>query len=156
MPVEGREVGVIRETVRLPRRSCDAESVREYIRKCIDDESYLRIAGTVNYANTNKDTYTDVYVQSIRIGDLCMHTFPCELYADFGKEVKKKSPYKHNIIIENSNGTCGYIPTPNCLVPESNMYETNLGYGKCHVAEAGDMLVSKALELSERLWKGER
>ena len=67
--------------------------------------------------------------------------------------VKKESPYKKTIVVENCNSYCGYLPTKECFSEKSNMYEISLCYHSCHVPEAGDMITDKALELAKRINK---
>jgi len=53
-----------------------------------------------------------VRLQSYRIGDLCIHTTPCETFCEIGLELKDKSPFGTTFIIELANGYNGYLPTP--------------------------------------------
>ena len=51
------------------------------------------------------------FVQTMRIGDLGIATFPGEAFVELGLEVKKKSPFKTQFLIELANDYRGYIPT---------------------------------------------
>ncbi len=53
-----------------------------------------------------------VRLQSVRIGDLCVLTTPCETFVEIGLELKKLSPFGTTFIIELANGYNGYLPTP--------------------------------------------
>ena len=53
-----------------------------------------------------------VRLQSIRIGDLCINTTPCETFVEIGLELKAASPFGTTFIIELANGYNGYLPTP--------------------------------------------
>ena len=53
-----------------------------------------------------------VRLQSIRIGDLCINTTPCETFVEIGLELKKASPFGTSFTIELANGYNGYLPTP--------------------------------------------
>ena len=53
-----------------------------------------------------------VKLQAIRIGDLGIAAIPCEVFAEIGLEIKKKSPLKPTFTIELANGYNGYLPTP--------------------------------------------
>lgn len=46
-----------------------------------------------------------------RIGDLALAFNPCELYCQFGLDIKKRSPAKATMISELTNGGSGYCPT---------------------------------------------
>ena len=104
------------------------------------------------YVSRPEPEYTDLAVQCIKIGDTLIACLPGEIYVAYGKEIKEKSPYKHTFVIENCNTYCGYIPTKNAFDPDkNNLYETSLCYHSCHVPEAGEMLVNKALELADEI-----
>lgn len=53
-----------------------------------------------------------VRLQTIRIGDLCINTTPCETFVEIGLELKQLSPFGTTFIIELANGYNGYLPTP--------------------------------------------
>lgn len=53
-----------------------------------------------------------VRLQSIRIGDLCINTTPCETFVEIGLELKEASPFETTFLIELANGYNGYLPTP--------------------------------------------
>ena len=64
-------------------------------------------------------------LQAIRIGDICIGTFPCETFAEIGLEFKKRSPAKHSFMVELNHGYFGYLPTPRHF--ELGGYETWAG-----------------------------
>ena len=53
-----------------------------------------------------------VRLQSVRIGDLCINTTPCETFVEIGLELKEASPFETSFTIELANGYNGYLPTP--------------------------------------------
>lgn len=53
-----------------------------------------------------------IRLQSIRIGDLCINTTPCETFVEIGLELKEHSPFGTTFTIELANGYNGYLPTP--------------------------------------------
>src|SRR5205814_9079363 len=54
----------------------------------------------------------ELILQTFRIGDLGIAAIPCEVFAEIGLELKKKSPFKSTFTIELANGYNGYLPTP--------------------------------------------
>lgn len=48
----------------------------------------------------------------MRIGDVGIVAIPCEVFAEIGLELKKRSPFQPTIVIELANGYNGYLPTP--------------------------------------------
>lgn len=53
-----------------------------------------------------------VPLQALRIGDICIGTFPCETFAETGLEFKKRCPAPHSFMVELNHGYFGYLPTP--------------------------------------------
>ncbi|MFO0810941.1 MAG: hypothetical protein U0746_20115 [Gemmataceae bacterium] len=51
-------------------------------------------------------------LQAIRIGDTAICAVPCEVFADIGLTLKKKSPFGTTFTISLANGYNGYLPTP--------------------------------------------
>ncbi len=51
-------------------------------------------------------------LQAHRIGDLAIAAIPCEVFAEIGLELKKRSPFQQAFTIELANGYNGYLPTP--------------------------------------------
>ena len=53
-----------------------------------------------------------VKIQTLRVGDLGIVAIPCEVFAEIGLEIKKRSPLKSTFIVALANGYNGYLPTP--------------------------------------------
>lgn len=53
----------------------------------------------------------DVVLQTLRIGDLAIATFPFEVFAEIGLEIKAKSPFGQTFTTSLANGSEGYLPT---------------------------------------------
>jgi neutral ceramidase len=51
-------------------------------------------------------------VQAVRVGDLGIAAIPCEVFAEIGLEIKKKSPLRPTFTVSLANGYNGYLPTP--------------------------------------------
>ncbi len=68
---------------------------------------------------------SDILLQVIRIGDLCIPAIPFETFAEIGLELKEKSPFEDTFTIELANGAGGYLPTPE--QHELGGYETWMG-----------------------------
>jgi hypothetical protein len=54
-------------------------------------------------------------------------------------------------VVSNSNSYGGYIPTPEAFAEGSDLYEISLCEGSRHAPEAGDMMVTRLLEMSNEL-----
>jgi neutral ceramidase len=87
-------------------------------------------------------------LQALRIGDICIGTFPCETFAETGLEFKKRSPLKHSFMVELNHGYFGYLPTPRHF--ELGGYETWPGTNSLEPQAAVKML-DALLELAGEL-----
>ncbi|BCS34746.1 hypothetical protein TBR22_A39720 [Luteitalea sp. TBR-22] len=53
----------------------------------------------------------DVVLQAHRIGDLAIATFPFEVFAEIGLEIKARTPFPQTFTTSLANGSEGYLPT---------------------------------------------
>ena len=51
-------------------------------------------------------------IQVIRVGDLAVVAISCEVFTEFGLEIKKRSPLKRTFTVSLANGYNGSLPTP--------------------------------------------
>lgn len=86
-------------------------------------------------------------VQIIALGDdIAWVALPGEMFVELGLEVKKRSPFKHTIIVELANGSVGYVPTKRAFT-EGN-YEPLAA--RC-APGSGELLVERAISLLNEL-----
>ncbi len=90
-----------------------------------------------------------VRLQSIRIGDLCINTTPCETFVEIGLELKEASPFGTTFTIELANGYNGYLPTPQ--QHEWGGYETWRAKSSYLEKEASVKVVEAFKEMMEEL-----
>ena len=151
-PLTEGGVKSVKEYLRVPRRDAKAESNRDKVAALTAAKSMMRARNMLYYISKNEPEFTDLAVQCIKIGDTLIACLPGEIYTAFGKRIKKESPFKHTIVVENCNTYCGYIPTKEAFAPEHDeLYETSLCYHSCHIPEAGDMITDKALEIAKKI-----
>ncbi|HIE28277.1 TPA: hypothetical protein EYP66_13415 [Candidatus Poribacteria bacterium] len=62
-------------------------------------------------------------VSLVRLNDLLLITFPGELFAEIGMELKRRSPSANTFIVGYCNGSVGYLPTQQAY--EEGGYEVN-------------------------------
>ncbi len=68
--------------------------------------------GAVHLQETfGKHPFDILPIHGLRIGDLAIVTQPCELYCQFGLDIKRRSPSKNTIIVGLTDGYGGYCPT---------------------------------------------
>ena len=150
-PVAGG-VSVCKELIEIERRKPDEATVDKINNKGTDKPMReMLLMNYMYYKHTNKETHSKLYVQSIRIGDVALAVLPGEIYASTGLAIKAKSPFAKTIVVENSNSSCGYVPTRDLFGDNCLLYESMLCYGSCLVPEASDIIESKALELLKKI-----
>jgi len=50
-------------------------------------------------------------IHAVRIGELAIVTQPCELYCQFGLDIKQRSPVSSTMVVGLTEGYKGYVPT---------------------------------------------
>jgi hypothetical protein len=63
-----------------------------------------------------------VPVQTLRLGQTAIATFPGETFVELGQQVKQTSPHKLTMTVSIANDACGYIPTTEAF--DEGGYET--------------------------------
>jgi hypothetical protein len=86
-------------------------------------------------------------IQGVKIGDFVLITYPGELFAQIGLDIKKKSPYEHTFVAAYSNGSVGYSPTADAY--EEEAYEEILAR---LAPEWREIYEKKALEIINKLY----
>ncbi len=87
------------------------------------DYSRIYAQRTMNLAK--KPAISQIPLQVLRIGDVCVATMPCEVFCEIGLEFKKRSPIQPAFLVSLAHGYFGYLPTPK--QHELGGYETWLG-----------------------------
>jgi neutral ceramidase len=80
-----------------------------------DDKGLPRLARYYADQAVRLSRYPDtvkVKLQAIRIGELGIVAIPCEVFAEIGLEIKKRSPLRPTFVIDLANGYHGYLPSP--------------------------------------------
>jgi hypothetical protein len=90
-----------------------------------------------------------VILQTVKVGDLGIAALPCEVFAEIGLEIKRKSPFKPTFTIELANGHNGYLPTSG--QHELGGYETWRSRASYLEVNASPKIVEQILELFGRL-----
>jgi neutral ceramidase len=91
-----------------------------------------------------------VYVYGIRIGnDFAIVTNPDEYFTQFGLNIKKKSPFRHTMVVEQTNGALGYVPTLKAFAQGG--YETWFTGASILDVNAGDMIQDESLDILKKL-----
>jgi hypothetical protein len=89
----------------------------------------------------------DAEVQVIALGkDVAWVALPGEIFVELGLDLKKRSPFKHTIVVELANGSVGYVPTKRGFA-EGNYEPVS---ARC-APGSGEMLVDAAVRMLEDL-----
>lgn len=90
------------------------------------------------------------FITGLRIGDdFAIVTNANELFCSIGLSIKKQSPFKHTMTVEQTNGAHGYVPTAKGFAGGS--YETWFGEHSYLTTKAGEIIEQKSLEVLKRL-----
>lgn len=109
-----------------------------HVRELLGMWEWQRRAGT-------RELIEDVEVQVVMLGDVAIVAYPVELFAAFGRIVKRESPYPETFVATLSNGWYGYVPTSDAFARGG--YEPTLAYKSRLVPEAGEQMNIAALHL---------
>lgn len=154
-PVLKHEYEDLEVSVRLPAADKLLEARR--ILERIDSGENIRAMdmimafGTANLQERFGDHPFDILpVHALRIGELAIATQPCELYCQFGLDIKRRSPVSNTIVVSITDGYNGYCPTIYGLLGG--------GYSGAPISwtrlepHAGYKVVETASRLLNKLW----
>jgi len=89
-------------------------------------------------------------VHVVRVGGLALIAEPCELYCQYGLEIRRRSPAEVTAILGLTDGYHGYCPTPEAI--QGGGYSGEPIYWTRLAADAGGRLVDAACRLAHRVW----
>ena len=101
-----------------------------------------------------KPTY-QYFFTGIRIGnDFAIVTNGNELFSQFGLNIKHRSPFKHTMVVEQTNGAHGYVPTAKAF--EGGSYETWFGEHSYLSVHAGEIIEKESVDILNHLRSASR
>jgi len=109
-------LGMVEREIELGVRKPNAEQLQR-ARELLTDPKKPRDPRPEYYAKSSlrlsqwPDT-VKVKLQALRLGDLAIVTMPCEVFAEIGLEIKRRSPLRPVFVMQLANGYNGYLPTP--------------------------------------------
>jgi len=104
-----------------------------------------RVQGMADYPAT-----VDIPLQTLRIGDTCIGTMPCEVFCEIGLDFKSRCPQQPALLVSLAHGYFGYLPTPR--QHELGGYETWLGTNRLET-NASDTMLATLLEMADEIKK---
>jgi neutral ceramidase len=170
-PVSTDKLAVSREMVPLSRIDISDEQIEwaQKLMKKVEKEGMPPIQADgmpdAYYAKEwiemrkNQDITDSVEVMVIRIGDIAFAGLPGEIFNEFGKDIKAKSPCKNTIVTGLTNDRRAYFPTavsftqgPKGFTPYITGYETTPGSTLYEIG-SGEKLAQSAIDQLTRLFK---
>ncbi len=155
-PINGTGVKVAKERFTFRQRTPALQEAIKDLSKIEDrcDEFFINMFKRryLHHLATNKTSEIDLYLQCVKIGDVCIHLLPGEQFAETGLAIKKDSPFDKCFVVEQTNFSCGYVPTKKAFKEGSDMlYETCLGPHSRLVPEAADLFAENSVKLAKTL-----
>lgn len=90
-----------------------------------------------------------VTLQLIQLGNVEIIALPGEVFVELGLEIKKHLDYTYTMIIGNSNGYIGYVPTETSF--HEGGYETRLSLTSRLVPKAGEIILKNVYQMRKQL-----
>jgi len=112
----GHEVTDLELAVRLPEPEA-LEEAKKVVARMAGGETIVGMPailafGTVHLQETYGANPVEIMpIHAIRIGEVALLTQPCELYCQFGLDIKRRSPTPLTAVVGLADGYCGYCPT---------------------------------------------
>lgn len=91
---------------------------------------------------------TTIPLQTLRIGDVCIGTMPCEVFCEIGLEFKRRCAIQPAFMIELAHGYFGYLPTERQM--KLGGYETWIGTNRLE-PKAAEILLTELLQMADEL-----
>jgi hypothetical protein len=96
----------------------------------------------------------EVELQAVQAGPVVLLATPCELFVEYGLEMRKNSRFPITMPVAYANGDVGYVPTEEALGPGGGGYETRLTSYTNLVPTAGAQMTNACIELAQKLTPG--
>jgi hypothetical protein len=161
-PSKNEDVLAIGREISLPPRKIDKDllawsektitGIIPDLKALIDfdtDQVDLFFAHYFKAIHKKEETTLPAYLQVLNIGDMGIYASPGELFSAYGDELIAKSPFERTIVAGYSNGSLGYIVTPDCYV--EGVYEARQTILN---PQAGGIMNTELLRLGEELNNG--
>lgn len=168
--VSGGRVAVSREMVPLSRMDITDEQLAwaQKLMKKVEKEGMppLQADGIpdAEYAkdwiamHEVQDRVDSLEVMVVQIGDVAFVGLNSEVFAEFGMEIKSRSPFKNTIVTGLTNDSRGYFPTqvsftqgPKGFTPMITGYETTPGSTLYEIG-SGEKMAESAVNLLKKLY----
>lgn len=149
----GSGVTVIKKNIEIPTRKFNDKEFSKLAKTYLEHDKgwSSRLNNLVYYKAINKPEFVSFYIQIVKIGELAIFIYPGEMFSVYGCRTKENSPFKYNIVVENSNCYGGYIAPPEAYGEKSLLYEVSPAHDSFVAPGGGDMLYNKMLEMANTI-----
>jgi len=108
-------------------------------------DSVVKLEGAEHFK-----THYPLEVSVYRLGDVVIATNPAELFVEYQFDIKARSPFDKTIIVQLTNGYCGYVLTERAL---QGGYEAHFAVSSCLAPAAGRIMVQEVLKLINKQYR---
>ncbi|KRE36481.1 hypothetical protein [Paenibacillus sp. Soil724D2] len=112
-------------------------------------EADIFFARQLHTLRERQETNAVIEIQALRVGASAIAAFPCELFVEFGHNLKQRSPFPLTLIATYANGVNGYVATREAFVQGG--YETRLTSRTRLAPDSGERMVEAVLGLLHQL-----
>lgn len=147
----GDFVGVSKKRFPARRRMLTDEEYFRQIEQYAREQKMYTVRNLAYYHACVKNPDIFVWLQCFRIGDAMLYGYPGEVFSDFGRDLKKRSPASMNLVATLCNTYCGYIATRIAHDEKSRLYEKDLCFGACLEVETGYRINEALLDMAKEL-----
>jgi len=148
-PVEGR-IGARNRPVRLQIRSIPPQELEEAQEVLADappigamSTEQVWACETVQVSKLPRSVEAEI--QALTLGDCALVGIPCEVFAQLGLEIKRRSPFPATAVVELANGWEGYLPTRQAY--DEGGYEVRAARSSKLASGSGESVVDAAANL---------
>ncbi len=154
-PVFRHDLKDLQVEVRLPSAEelAEAQEFADMGEKAAGRREFiLATAGVLRLQNEFGEAPVDILpIHVVRIGGLAIITNPCELYCQFGLDIRRRSPADVTMIAQLADGFSGYCPTIPGLL--GGGYSGNAIYWTRLEPYAGYRIVESSARLLHETWR---
>ncbi len=138
--------------VRTFDESVEDEKVSSYCRKRVPDHA----AAIIDVFRRMREKLRDqqgqtrqTVLQVIALGDVAIVGVPAEYFTIFGVDIKRRSPFKHTIVVELANDWIGYLP--NLEAHQFGGYQTWMGLHSYAEPGTGERVADQIASMLDEL-----
>jgi hypothetical protein len=100
------------------------KDIEKYLNSIYKMEELIVTEANIRYLKNSKpQDPVKAEIMGLKVGDFILITFPGDIFAQVGLNIKKSSPYEYTFITGYTNGSVGYAPTTEAY--DGDAYESS-------------------------------